>query len=921
MSKENKKPSSNVAGPGAVWRRVDLHLHSPGVASFKFPAGSNPNNASGRASIADQYVDALVTAEIQIGAITDYNGIRIDWFNLLKERADAKSIILLPGLEASIIYPKYGLHVLAIFRADEDPNLINDFLKGQQKDPTIALMNEDGTHEDLDLEANPAAMLKKLRTRFDCLLIPPHPDQKKGFMKSMKPKEAANFLIELEPDAVEHMRTSDAKKLRDHSTSPVTWMDDLAMVEFSDPKAINEIGTKTKTDNTPRATFLKLSSSDLQAVRLALYDPSTRVSTGKPPISQHDRIEQMEVTGSGFLGDLSINWSDDLSVLIGGRGVGKSAVVEVLRYGLAMKPPAGNPYQEDLVRHALGSGGRVQLDLTRPIGNGEPEKYHISRVLGEEARVSDAAKGESLDVEPSDLFGPGMGPMVFGQRDIFEISKSEEYRLALLDDLIGDDVKALARHSEETLDELDQNSIQTVAAVSKLAKRDDLQQRLVAVEHELSVFEKHEAASKLTQLKALRSDQQLLANGITAVDDLDFRWSEQRLKLLPKLVAASKNLKLGESKQKGLLEEAAKTLEQLAAGIEGNFDAISSLLTQARADLADSQDRWTAILESMDEEIAKIKQEAHADDLDADRLLDLTAQRADLRPQLDELSVVESNLKDLDSSRSNLISVYRERRLKEHTLRREQAKVIEESLKGRLRLRVEFKGQKDQYLENLESFFKSSGVTKATLKNLAAPEAADGISLAAAAKSGDKQIETDYGLSSAMAKKVERWIVDEPTRRFELERIIPDDSLSLELQFGDDYRPLERLSAGQRATALLLLLFALEGRILVLDQPEDDLDNVFVYEDIVQLLREIKAVDSSSPSRNLIIATHNANIPVLGDSELVVALEVEDAKSNVVGDGSIDDPAMRELIKSVMEGGEEAFQRRAEKYSGTRELS
>jgi len=117
-------------------------------------------------------------------------------------------------------------------------------------------------------------------------------------------------------------------------------------------------------------------------------------------------------------------------------------------------------------------------------------------------------------------------------------------------------------------------------------------------------------------------------------------------------------------------------------------------------------------------------------------------------------------------------------------------------------------------------------------------------------------------------------------------------------------------------TAILRLLFALQGRILILDQPEDDLDNRFVYEDIVQILREQKGITDPQYRRQIIAATHNPNIPVIGDAELVLAIEAQEGQAHAIGRASIDEKGIRELIKMIMEGGEEAFQRRAEKYGG-----
>ncbi len=100
----------------------------------------------------------------------------------------------------------------------------------------------------------------------------------------------------------------------------------------------------------------------------------------------------------------------------------------------------------------------------------------------------------------------------------------------------------------------------------------------------------------------------------------------------------------------------------------------------------------------------------------------------------------------------------------------------------------------------------------------------------------------------------------------------------------------------------------------MLDQPEDDLDNRFVYEDVVSILREQKGLAGGEGRRQVIAATHNANIPVLGDAEQVVGLEVDEGRIRVISRSSIDHPPTRDLIKQVMEGGDEAFRRRAEKY-------
>jgi chromosome segregation protein len=121
-------------------------------------------------------------------------------------------------------------------------------------------------------------------------------------------------------------------------------------------------------------------------------------------------------------------------------------------------------------------------------------------------------------------------------------------------------------------------------------------------------------------------------------------------------------------------------------------------------------------------------------------------------------------------------------------------------------------------------------------------------------------------------------------------------------------KPLTSHSLGQRASAMMLFLLKQEENdLLLIDQPEDDLDSQTVYEEVVKLLRGIKA------KHQFIFATHNANFPVLGDAESVAACDAQDGQI-AVHSGSIDTKACQGKIVSIMEGGVEAFERRKTIY-------
>ncbi|MEZ5598072.1 MAG: AAA family ATPase, partial [Pseudomonadales bacterium] len=135
----------------------------------------------------------------------------------------------------------------------------------------------------------------------------------------------------------------------------------------------------------------------------------------------------------------------------------------------------------------------------------------------------------------------------------------------------------------------------------------------------------------------------------------------------------------------------------------------------------------------------------------------------------------------------------------------------------------------------------------------------------------------------------------------------PDDDLRITYSRkgdGSDWSPITQGSQGQRSAALLAFLLAFGDEPLILDQPEDDLDNHLIYELIVRQIRDNKR------RRQLIIVTHNPNVVVNGDAEMVHAFDFRGGQCRVVERGALQEKSVREEVCRVMEGGREAFTRR-----------
>lgn len=898
---------------GAQWIRVDLHLHSPGVNSFKFPAGLSARH---KEQVVQAYVAQLKAQGIKIAAITDYQQIRTEWFQLIREKALAKGIYIYPGVELSFggdVAGKYGLHVLAIFPFDMDAETINRTIDKMLDDVDEPLVNSDGTHRDLRPRTNLTESLARLRRETDCLFIFPHPNDSKGLLKSFQPDRAAEILAAICPEAIEELTDGDRDRLRSTGRIDTNRIDRIATVLNSDNHSIDEIGTKRLSDDSPRATYLKLSVlDDLGAIRLALRDHQILAHVGEKPEPAHTRIEAVEIDGTGFLGSLCLALSSELNVLIGGRGVGKSALLEVIRYGLDLRLYAPTEYREGLPRYALGSGGKVTLVMRQVVGPGVERRFRLERVLGEETRVYELdGEGEHpVPLTARDIIGEQDVPLFFGQREIYEITQSASLRRQLLDELIGGTAHRQTQKIRQLQEKLRHNARRLLEVQVQRARRAEVEQRLREIEHEIRLFERHGIADKLQEETALARDEERLGRLEGICRKLVEEWREMQSRWKDRLQHTLEGLAQAESQQKRLLQEdATRIVQDLQAGFAELFHRGDQELQKAESGIATIRQRWDEGRQALGEELRRIRQELGARALDPDRLIHLTREQARLAQELQVLQQVEMETQSLETERRQLLQQLREARREAFKLRTDQGDAITQHIGTRVRVEVIHRGQRKEYADRLVEFFSGSKIPRRDLEAVANDEnLADGLALVEVARKGKEELTRKTALSDAQAQRLLDFLNEKEGRWYELELLAPEDEVRVSLKVNGRWIKLEDLSPGQRATAMLLILLTRTRRPLLIDQPEDDLDNRFVYEDIVKLLRAHKG------EFQLIVATHNANIPVLAHAELIVALEAESDRAHIAVQGGMDHRRIQEEVRRVMEGGEEAFRRRAEKY-------
>jgi len=893
---------------GATWRCVDLHLHTPGVPTFALPAGLDVRQQRDRERVADQYVGRLRAAGIEVAAITDYQGVRTDWYSLIRDKADG--ITVLPGAELSIANVGKGLHLLLIYDPNTDPDRINEVIRhqSQQSQP---LFSDREKHIDLELRDPLPDALRAIRKELGCVIVAPHARDKNGILREWGPEKTAELIRDGLLDAIDHCDDA-VKSLQGTGVLSPERLESLACTLSSDPKKLEEIGTKTTSDRRLRLTWIKLSTVDVSALRLALHDPKTRVLTQRPEPARHPRVLSMEVQG-GFLDGLTLRFNDDLTTLIGGRGAGKSAILETLRYALNSPVYSDQSERMSLVRHAMGSGGWVRLVIERP-GNRQ-QLYEITRVLDQAPRVADLSTGHAFEVPPMELFGAGGSPVILLQREIQAVARDDSFRRQLLDEIIGDDARQADLTVRRTVEDLRRNHRTIEGVEHQLARREEYTERLGRLNADIAYFEQQGVADKLDRQARASADQARVDTAAQRTADAASKHADTTSEVIDLLTTGAAGLKDGRS-------EHATILRELAADVEATRDRIRPALSSIDVDLHALRDRvsavagnWPTLMTSLDEDLRRIQADLGGSQLDAQRYLNAVQQRTALQPIVDNLARHEQELLELQTRRLELLRRLQDQRREAFALRRGAAALVNRQLTGKLEMNVSYLGNIADFADRLSTILKGSRVSSDAIDTIAAKSGTDGVELSRMTAQGTDAVANHFGITDAMATRLVHWLSDEPARLRQIEVLAPEDSVSIALLIDGKLRDLGKLSMGQKATALLLLVFAQGGRPLVLDQPEEDLDNRFVYDDVVLLLRAEKGIVDPR-RRQIIVATHNANIPVNGNAELVLSLADEGGRCAVRTRGSIDDATVRSEIRTILEGGADAFRRRAEKYGG-----
>jgi hypothetical protein len=529
--------------------------------------------------------------------------------------------------------------------------------------------------------------------------------------------------------------------------------------------------------------------------------------------------------------------------------------------------------------------------------------------------VFDLDTGMPVSIAPQDTFGPNQAPIVLLQREIDVISKDVNYRRDLLDRLIGDDVHRAEARVTEVRRLLSLNSTELRKHRLEQARRPDIDQRIKVLEHELQVYKDNGVLDKLATHRQLASIDRRLDAAETATASAE-PWSHSLAQAREEIVELTEQLTATDDEA---TQQAADILTEATTAIDSACALLVAAAGQAHDRIVALRGEHAERVRALTDTLNGVKQLLHAEKFDADATLRHTAELDQNRTELAALQRKQPAIEALLHTRRGILDDLAKAREEQSRVRQDAAELINSRLSQRLEVVVEPSGDREQFTADLRSLIAGSGAQTSASAAIASTDGVDGAAVAGIVEAGPDAIATRFGLSAAQAAKIHAWLTDPDADRLaELEALAPRDRVVVRLHTGQDSRDLDELSAGQRATAILLLIFTVDGRAMLLDQPEDDLDNRFIFEDVVTMIRQQKALTPDGHDRQIITATHNPNIPMLGDAELVAVLDATNTGMRVNSHGSIDALDIRTHIRQVLEGGEEAFLRRYHKYGGMR---
>jgi hypothetical protein len=878
---------------GAQFLNADLHVHSFG--------GSH--DVKDDTMTIEAIIDEAVKRDIRILAITDHNAETNIERSLAYAQKYTGELLLIPGVEITAV----NGHLLAYFAPAAARNVrdllakINIIGRPGDQDAHTAMSMADVIRETERLGGVCiAAHIDRHKSGFE-MLASGYPNWKKDIILSsglygLEFDDSNNLLWYSEADEASGNGV-ERKKLLVARANSLKGRPHLAHVQGSDAHTLKDFlaGGSGKL-----LTRFKLDELSYDSFRTALADCEARVRALAQIPRSVPRILGMQVT-AGFLDGETYHFSDNLNCFIGGRGTGKSSALSSLAHGLGVT--------DDLEKHD-NCPGTVLVYCEDENG----VRYRYERIRGQNAIVKAKDEGSISNVPPDSF-----RVEYYRQGELGTVAKDpiknpvllQEFldRHLLLGDLIG--------RQEQLITVLAQNSAQLIPLegnAGQLAAKEkvhgEINKKLIIAE------EGHlkEIAAEQTQLSNEKGLAVSLAEirdeylGGLSLSDFVREYGEYEADAQPLTNAtASTEALLKISKT---IDEMNAFLREQEKIINARLRATATEITTSLAELAKGQ---KALEIQLNAKITALQKKGLSGSIA--ELNTLLKQKTAVTQEIGRIRGQATHLTQLRKTRATYLKDLGEVRTEITQRRKDQLTSINHNLASVIQdytvfIHYEPSGIIDEFkdfiLEKMHGTYFQDEVAEQFCSRVS-PAA-----LAALVLQRDApQISSSTGVSIEWAGQLcTQLCYYETLHRLEVMWKPPSPIITAKTKGAKPKEiPVNQLSDGQKHTIMLTIAMLAESNIpLVIDQPEDDLDNAFIFGAVVKALRSIKE------RRQVILVTHNANIAVLGDAELLLPMRRMGDAGVAFDRGSIDRGETKKAALDILEGGDLAFRRRQEVY-------
>lgn len=897
---------------GAKWWKFDFHNHTP--ASNDFGKG----DASHMAITPENWLLMYMTAGIDCVAITDHNSG--EWIDKLKtalaemEAAETKpegyrKLYLFPGVEISA---SGNTHILAFF------DILADTKKIQALLGAVGFPSDQFGTSDAVTEKSVELVINEIH-KAGGIAIPAHTDRASGLFvnqsgNTLKQTLAVEGLlaIELIDKAYSKPDVYNQSKLQ------------LAEVIGTDSHIAAQVGTNY--------TWVKMGEPSLDALKLALHDREDgvirkdEITVDPNLISNRYFIKSLSVTSGFKAGNgtpLKTEFSPWLTSVIGGRGSGKSTIINYLRIALARIDEMPNEVQSEFDKfNQVGrknGTGMLRNETTIEIEIFKDGKLYLIQWNNSSHTLQefDSSTGTwSAPITISNI--KELFPIqIFNQKELYALTGNPSKLIELIDSQF--DKPTWEEAKESLINQWISNRAQRRKLNNAISEETNIRAQLAAVNNKITLFESSEYKETLNNFNKLTATNKFFTNTNLTVSG--FLTQLQHLEqVVPSIeipetisdVVVNDSLDFIQQINSALdgvkakLAEALAILEPYKENLEGQLNALSWFQQFESARLA-----YTAIAASIQ-------------DLGTENYETLIQRRSTLT---EKLSLIESQKAELAVLNTTLEELYNSIIDKEKELRTKRNDIISrwrafEDTSNPF-LMIELKPMSD--VDNANSTFrellrKSGGEfsndiygineengeswgliariineDKATRWQKRKSEIEEFIS----ATEGDKK-----NLDLRLARHLDSLKQNTPEDIDRLLVWVPEDKLILKFKKQGREQDIQAGSAGERTAGMLGLLLALNDIPLIIDQPEDDLDTKLISDFVVEGFKKLKK------KRQLVIVTHNPNITVNANSENVVYMDFVGGQVVKAGNKALQDRDIRNAVCEVMEGGRDALNKR-----------